>query len=117
MQAPHPDAGAIRTRLLEQRAALTADSKDAADSRAPVQLDQTSVGRLSRMDAIQVQAMAVAMEARRAEAVRRVDQALTRLDAGTYGDCAVCGEAIAPKRLALDPGIPTCLACAAGPGR
>jgi DnaK suppressor protein len=117
MQGSHQDAAAIRARLLEQRAALVEDSKDAAGSRAPVQLDQTSVGRLSRMDAMQIQAMALAMEARRAEALRRIDQALARLDAGTYGECAVCGEEIAPKRLGLDPAVPTCLECAAGTGR
>jgi len=111
------DEAAIRARLLQQRAELAAGSKDAAGSRAPVQLDQSSVGRLSRMDAIQQQAMALAMEARRAEAVRRIDQALVRLDAGSYGDCAVCGEAIAPKRLALDPAVATCLECAAGSAR
>ena len=117
MPASPQDAAAIRARLLQRRAALTADSTHAADSRAPVQLDQTSVGRLSRMDAMQLQAMAVAMQARRAEALRRIDQALARLDAGTYGACVVCGEDIAPKRLALDPALATCLDCAAGSQR
>lgn len=116
MQAPD-DAAVIRARLLQQRAALTAGSKDAADSRAPVQLDQSSVGRLSRMDAMQQQAMALATEARRTEALRRIDQALARLDAGTYGACVTCGEDIAPKRLALDPAVATCLECAAGSRR
>lgn len=116
MQASH-DAAAIRARLLEQRATLAVGSKDAADSRAPVQLDQSSVGRLSRMDAIQQQAMAIATEARRNEALRRIDQALARLDVGTYGGCVVCGEEIAPKRLALDPAVATCLECAAGSRR
>jgi len=111
------DAADIRARLLEQRAALAVSSMDAAESRAPVQLDQASVGRLSRMDAIQQQAMAIATEARRNEALRRIDQALARLDAGTYGECAICGEGIAPKRLTLDPAVATCLECAAGSRR
>ncbi len=110
------DPVAVRALLLEERAALTASGQHAAESRAPVELDQSSVGRLSRMDAMQMQAMALAMEARRAEALRRIDQALARLDAGEYGECVVCGEAIAPKRLALDPAIATCVACAAAKG-
>lgn len=117
MQASRLETAAVRVRLLDERAALMASSKTAADSRAPVELDQTSVGRLSRMDAMQVQAMALAMETRRADALRRIDQALARLDAGTYGICVLCGEDIAPKRLALDPAIATCLECAAGPRR
>jgi len=108
------DPAAIRSRLLTERAALSDTSQSAAESRAPVELDQTSVGRLSRMDAMQAQAMALATERRRADAIRRIDQALARLGAGTYGECAVCGEAIAPRRLALDPAIATCLECASG---
>ena len=117
MQDTPLDTAAIRERLLQQREALAADSKTAADSRAPVQLDQSSVGRLSRMDAMQVQAMAIAMESRRADALRRIDQALARLDAGAYGECVICGETIAPRRLALDPAVATCLECAAGSTR
>jgi DnaK suppressor protein len=117
MQATPSDDATIRARLLERRAALTASSTSDAGSRAPVELDQTSVGRLSRMDAMQVQAMALVMETRRADALRRIDQALARLDAGSYGTCVICGEEIAPKRLALDPAVPTCLECAAGTAR
>ncbi len=117
MQPATPDTEAIRARLLEQRATLAEASDTTADNRAPVTLDQTSVGRLSRMDALQNQAMALATERRRADTVRRIDQALARLDAGTYGACAVCGEDIAPRRLALDPSVPTCLACASNPAR
>ena len=109
------DITAIRNRLLTERAALSETSQSAAESRAPVELDQTSVGRLSRMDAMQGQAMALATERRRADAIRQIDQALARLDAGTYGACVICGEAIPPKRLALNPAFATCLECAGGP--
>jgi len=114
MPSSPPDPAAIRSRLLTERAALSETSQSAAESRAPVELDQTAVGRLSRMDAIQGQAMALATERRRADAIRRIDQALARLDAGTYGECVICGEPIAPRRLALDPATATCLDCASG---
>jgi DnaK suppressor protein len=114
MQHPSPDPAEVRARLLEQRTALEATSTITADARAPVELDQTSVGRLSRIDAMQVQAMALAIERRRTDAIRRIDQALVRLDAGTYGECVLCGEDIAPKRLELNPAVPTCLPCASG---
>ncbi len=114
MPPPAPDFAAIRARLLADRAALQEAREGTAGARAPVELDQTSVGRLSRIDAMQHQAMALATERRRAGAQRRIEQALARLDAGTYGDCVQCGEEIAPKRLALDPAIATCLECAAG---
>lgn len=103
---------AIRHRLIAERAELEQISREAADLRAPVDLDQQSVGRLSRMDSLQVQAMARATEERRRQRIAQIDAALKRLEAGTYGECVVCGEAIAPKRLELDPAVPTCVACA-----
>lgn len=103
----------IGARLLAERAALETASDTAAEIRGPVTLDQQSVGRLSRMDALQVQAMAVATEERRRQQIARIEAALKRLDDGTYGACVICGEEIAPKRLALDPAVPTCIRCAA----
>ncbi len=41
-----------------------------------------------------------------------VDAALTRLDDGTYGACAVCGRQIPPARLAVRPTATTCVGCA-----
>ena len=110
------DLAALRGALLERLEVLRAASETTAETRAPVELDQTSVGRLSRMDAMQVQAMAVATERRRAEDAARVEAAIKRIDEGEYGYCISCGEEIAKKRLAVDPTIPTCIACASGGG-
>ncbi len=107
---------AIRTRLRAERAILEQMSHGAAELRAPVALDQQSVGRLSRMDSLQVQAMALATEGRRRQQIARIDAALKRLDDGTYGECVICGEPIAPRRLELDPAVPTCITCAARSG-
>jgi DnaK suppressor protein len=104
----------IRLALNNRRAELLQSSADHKDERAPVELDQQSVGRLSRMDALQVQAMAKESERRRLDEVRRIDAALNRLDEGEYGYCVTCGEDIAPKRLAFDRSIPTCIDCARG---
>jgi DnaK suppressor protein len=105
---------AIRARLRAERAALEQASAGTAELRAPVDADEQSVGRLSRMDSLQVQAMALATEERRRQRIARIDAALKRLDQGRYGECVVCGEAIAPKRLELDPAVPTCVRCAPG---
>lgn len=80
--------------------------------RKPVELDQSKVGRLSRMDAIQVQAMSSALDVRRKQEVTRIDSALARLDEGEFGYCLVCGEDIEPERLELDASVPKCAACA-----
>ncbi len=45
--------------------------------------------------------------------VKRIDLALGRIDAGTYGMCTACGDPIAEARLALLPDTPLCKTCAA----
>jgi DnaK suppressor protein len=111
---PGIDVAAMRHRLLAERAALLGMSAASATSRGPVELDQASVGRLSRMDAMQQQAMALATERRRVVALARIEAALARIDTGEFGWCIQCGEVIAPGRLALDPAVPVCVGCAAG---
>ncbi|MEM1399750.1 MAG: TraR/DksA C4-type zinc finger protein, partial [Pseudomonadota bacterium] len=80
----------------------------------PVELDQASVGRLSRMDALQGQAMAKAVEQRRLDEISRINAALRRLAEGEYGACANCGENVSEGRLRLDPSVAVCLDCARG---
>ncbi len=105
---------AARERLLALRAEIADSRAKSADSRRPVALDQTSVGRVSRVDAMQVQAMAIEAERRRAIEEKRIERALERLDAGAYGECVTCGEDIAPARLELDPTVAVCIDCARG---
>ena len=87
-----------------------------ASDRAPVALDQDSVGRLSRIDAMQVQAMALAAQRRRAAERIRIDAALTRIEQGDFGYCIRCGDEIPPGRLNHDPSVTQCLPCASGGG-
>tara|TARA_R110001606_G_scaffold153062_1_gene294015 strand:+ start:16196 stop:16543 length:348 start_codon:yes stop_codon:yes gene_type:complete len=98
--------------LLERQAELKARDKDGASWRGPVELDQQSVGRLSRMDAMQQQEMAQAEARRRTSDLARIEIALNRVDEGEYGWCAECGEAIAYKRLEIDPAAHLCIGCA-----
>jgi RNA polymerase-binding transcription factor len=106
------DMDTARTRLEALKTELLLLSENASDDRKPVVLDQQSVGRLSRLDSIQVQAMAKAADARRAQEIRRIDAALVRLASDEYGYCVACGEAIASGRLDADPAAPRCADCA-----
>lgn len=102
----------FRDQLLSERAALEADGTETKADRKPVVLDQQSVGRLSRMDAIQGQAMAQAVQARRAGRLRAISAALTRIEEGEFGYCTDCGEEIVEGRLRLDPCAMKCRECA-----
>lgn len=106
----------LRVKLTERLDGLRRSTAATADDRKPVELDQSSVGRLSRMDALQMQAMAQATEGRRGHEILRIEATLKRVDAGDYGWCTTCGEAIAAKRLAADPTVATCIDCASRAG-
>ena len=84
------------------------------EDRKPVELDQQTQGRLSRMDALQVQEMALEQERRREIELQRIDAALQRITEREYGYCAMCGDEIAPERLENDPAVALCVDCAQG---
>jgi DnaK suppressor protein len=101
-----------RLLLLQKQSALH-DVKATGDGAANVvELDQTKVGRLSRMDALQAQAMSVETNRRREIEIQRIESALQRLQKNDYGFCLRCGEDIAEGRLEVDPAATICFDCA-----
>ena len=105
---------ALRRRLEAEAAAIETAERATHADRKPVELDQQSVGRLARMDAMQVQAMAAAQSRRRIAELRRIRAALARFAEDEFGWCQKCGEAISHARLDLDPATPFCVDCARG---
>ena len=101
------DIDYFKTRLEAMRDELNALLEAGDAETGPVQLDQTSVGRLSRMDALQRQAMAQETERRRHNDLRRIKAALARIAEGEYGYCISTGELIPRARLELDPAAAT----------
>ena len=77
-----------------------------------VELDQARVGRLSRMDAMQAQAMSKETGRRRRQKLIQIEAALRRIDENDYGICQECGEDIATARLEFDPTMLLCIECA-----
>ena len=101
-----------RDRLLALRAELESIAETGGESAAVVELDQSKVGRLSRMDAMQAQAMAKASGQRREATLQRITAALKRIDDDEFGFCRNCDEPINPKRLEFDPTATLCIDCA-----
>jgi len=98
--------------LLELRLDLLAVEQSGQEAAQTVALDQTTVGRVSRMDALQGQAIAKETQQRRTIQLQRITASLQRIDQGTFGLCLRCGEEISVKRLAFDPTVPLCIDCA-----
>ncbi len=113
MSDPNPaDLAQTVARLEARRVELEELTASHHGEARPVELDQTGAGRLSRMDELQAQAMAVATERRRQIELDRIDAALRRIASGDYGFCLRCGEDIGLERLEFDPTTPLCIACA-----
>lgn len=102
----------LKTRLLGQRDELLELEAVSKDATRPVELDQSSVGRLSRMDAMQLQQMAQETARRRRRQLARIEGALRRIETGDYGYCFVCGNEIDVRRLSVDPTHTRCMPCA-----
>jgi len=102
----------MKRKLIEMRDELERIAATGDASAAVVELDQARVGRLSRMDAMQVQAMAQASGQRRGAMLREIATALKRIDDGSFGICQGCEEPINPKRLEVDPTVRLCIDCA-----
>ena len=103
---------AFRQQLLQLQKDLAGLKTIAAAASGIVELDQTSVGRLSRMDALQGQAMSREQVRRRELELQKISTALRRIEADDYGYCLDCDEPIAIQRLTLDPAATLCIRCA-----
>jgi DnaK suppressor protein len=107
-----PDVETMLNRLQSMRAELLELQGIRDEGAGTVTLDQSRTGRLSRMDALQRQAMAQHGRQRAEQELRRIDLAIRRCHDGSYGSCLECGEAITAGRLEADPAAELCIACA-----
>ena len=112
MELSEIDLQEFKSRLLKLRSGLLKAAETGQQAEEVVELDQARVGRLSRMDAMQAQAMSVETGRRRREHLVEIEKALERIETGDYGECLECGEVIHPGRLEANPTATLCIACA-----
>lgn len=97
----------IEERMQEAKAEIAASSEDTK----PISPD-ASIGRLSRLDSMQMQQMALGARRRQQMLLVRLEEALRRLNQGTFGRCLQCGKDIAEERLRYQPDAVLCIKCA-----
>lgn len=102
----------FRQQLLDLRSELQELETLSAEACKPVELDQSMVGRLSRIDAMQGAQMAQEASRRRQQQLARIVGALARIDSDDYGYCILCDEDISIGRLGIDPTYSLCIHCA-----
>lgn len=98
---------AIDTRIAELRAFLSTDSEDTK----PIKPD-VAIGRLSRLDSMQMQQMALEQRRRQEGELQKLKDALKRIENGSYGTCMMCRQPIATARLLAKPDAILCIHCA-----
>lgn len=96
----------IEARIQELRDNMNATAED-REAIAP----DVAIGRLSRLDSMQMQQMALGMKQRMQEEIRRLEEALGRINNGRYGACELCGNDIPSERLEYQPDAITCVSC------
>ena len=116
VQSPlHADQIAmVRDELLRALNKLERSLKISGESARPRDLEQDTVGRLSRIDAIQNAGLTANLEERERQQLRQVVDALRRIEEGTYGSCNGCGGPIPFERLLVVPETLACTACSRG---
>lgn len=100
----------LHNKLLALKDELERLLAESSASSQVVDLDQP-IGRLSRMDALQQQAMAVANRAGHQQRLVLVEAALQAIKMERYGECRRCEEPIGYSRLDVRPESPFCLDC------
>ena len=100
----------FRKRLQDLAEEINVDLVANRDDAGIVELD-TSIGRLSRMDAMQNQQIALELRRRRENQLLRIKNAFKRMDRGEYGRCSKCKTAITEERLEVFPDAMMCVLC------
>jgi DnaK suppressor protein len=108
----------VRAVLLEKRAEIIAKVEELGEH-DPAEIANLGFGkRIGDATSYAVERMNDAYQARTIYAtVGEIDQAVERLDAGTYGRCVLCGTAIPEERLGAVPWAALCVPCSTKPGK
>ena len=106
------DRSVLAARMREEIADLRARLGDLEERAKTVELDQQAVGRLSRMDSLANQGIAMNALGKAKSRLARLERALSRINDQEFGLCADCGEPIAPARLLAMPEAVLCVRCA-----
>jgi DnaK suppressor protein len=105
-----------RALLLRKRAEIVA-KVDELGAHDPAEVANLGFGkRIGDGTTYAVERMTDAYQARTIYAtVAEIDQALERIDTGTYGRCVTCGAPIPAERLQAVPWAALCVPCSAKP--
>ncbi len=100
----------FRRIISDRLKAIEVEISDQASNTEAISPD-VSIGRLSRLESMQHQQIALAGKRRCEEERSRLHEAERRLLSGTFGRCLMCGDDIAEARLEIQPDAVSCVSC------
>ena len=101
----------LRTELQRQLIRLEQSMRVTEKALQTVELDQTAVGRLSRIDSLQNQSLSKGLREREVVRLSQLREAISRIEKETFGLCIACGGEIPYERLFVVPEAPVCGEC------
>ena len=118
MTAPHlalttDQVVQLRGELQRTLSRIERSMKTSGNGSQPREIDQSAVGRLSRIEAIQNQGLTRNLHDRERVQLAEIMAALERLESGCYGVCDTCRTVIRFERLIVFPEARTCGGCSA----
>ncbi len=102
----------IKKQIVSEITNLMENEASRLQASQTVELDQASTGRLTRMDAMQQQAMAKENNRRAVLRNQQLHTALDRINNDEYGYCFDCDEEISTARLQANSVTTLCIECA-----
>lgn len=100
----------FRTKIEARIRELEDSMESTKEDREAISPDK-SIGRLSRLDSMQMQQMALGMNNRMQEEARQLKEALKRIDNSRYGICEMCRQDIPMERLEFQLDATICVDC------
>ena len=105
------EIGHLKITLERLKEELKEQVSQSESSTGIVTLDQTLIGRLSRIDAMQQQNMAISNRQSKTFRLRKIQIALEAIRMENYGYCDKCDNAIGYARLNVQPEANLCINC------
>jgi len=96
--------------LLEEKQRILNNSKKTLDNE--INISQDDLPDEADLAATEInQNLVFKLRERERQLLSKIDQALSRIDEGSFGTCEECEEAIEPRRLEARPVSTLCLVC------
>ena len=100
----------IKKKLIKQREELLSEAENTLNSK--ISSEKESFPDPTDQDVAELDSnFTLRLRGREQKLLKKIDEAIARIESGTYGVCESCGEQISTKRLEARPVTTLCIEC------